>query len=340
MILAAWPSYDFWHERWNIEVLTQLPGESPRWRRSPPVQRDGHLFSDMFRNLAEAQDRCDVLNQVAAEEIEREVNPSRRISLKLKAEKALQARKRLSEEEQLMLIQARARRSKSEATDSNLSLHKDSEEYRDAIAEQLQSFPYLQMVLIREDGRPRMFLKMKDGIWSSPRYPNRKGVLACHRSKIANGFGLSGLSHWGKTKAEIRKILLPRANELLQQAGIKRLLAEALAQGKRVLVYGSYVFWYETHKTPGWIVKERSSGKDGTDGEALWREGKIVSKNHGRIVVLPYTKEDGTNVLGHTKNAPNDGPALPRHPDDIVEIPFEELDGDLMIGLLGELPYE
>ncbi|MNN99278.1 hypothetical protein D3C81_2188730 [compost metagenome] len=57
-------------------------------------------------------------------------------------------------------------------------------------------------------------------------------------------------------------------------------------------------------------------------------------------MVLPYIKESGERVKGHTKNGPNDGRAIPRHPDDYVELPFEVLDGDLMIGLFGELPYE
>jgi hypothetical protein len=69
-------------------------------------------------------------------------------------------------------------------------------------------------------------------------------------------------------------------------------------------------------------------------------KGTILSKNHGRIVVLPYIKENGERVQGHTKNGPHDGRATPRHPDDHVELPFEALDGDLMIGLFGELPYE
>ena len=39
------------------------------------------------------------------------------------------------------------------------------------------------------------------------------------------------------------------------------------------------------------------------------------------------------------RNAPGDGSALPRHPDHFVDIPFrEQLCGDLMIGLFGELP--
>lgn len=340
MILAAWPSYDSWHERWRVEVLMQSSGEAPKWRQFPYVERDGRRYSPFFNELEDARICCAELNASATMLIDSEQDPARQMSLRLKADKGLQAKKRLAEEEQLMLIEAKRRQLHKQFLESEFFLNEKSERYRERIIAELREFPYLNLVLIREDGRHFFFFKLKDGSWSSPQMPNRKGVLGARRSKISDGFGISGLSHWGKAKAEIRKILLPRANELLQRAGIKRMLAEALDQGKRVLVWGPYVFWYESHNNPGWIVKERSSGTDGTDGEAIWREGTICSKNHGRIVVLPYIKEDGTRVTGHTKNAPHDGPALPRHPDEIVEIPFEELDGDLMIGLLGELPYE
>lgn len=47
-----------------------------------------------------------------------------------------------------------------------------------------------------------------------------------------------------------------------------------------------------------------------------------------------------TTKQGHTKNSSHDGKAIPRHPDEYIELAFEILSGDLMIGLLGELPYE
>jgi hypothetical protein len=75
-------------------------------------------------------------------------------------------------------------------------------------------------------------------------------------------------------------------------------------------------------------------------GNTIWYKGTILSKNHGRIVVLPYIKENGERVQGHTKNGPHHGRATPRQPDEHVELPFEVLDGYLMIGLFGELPYE
>lgn len=339
MILAAWPSFDSWYNRWRIDVLTQAPGAAPKWRKHS-VAQDGIRRAAFFDELELAQAECSEINKTAAVTIQSEKDEARRTSLRLRADKALQARKRLYEEEQFMLLEARRRRSNIAFNEADLVLHQRSEEHRALISAELRSFPYLELIIARLGRRPLMFLKLKDGSWSAPRSPNRKGVEAGRRSKIANGFGLSGLEHWGKTKAEIRRQLLPRANELLQLASVRRMLADALAQGKRALVWGSYVFWYEPGATPGWTVKERSSGSDGGDGEAIWWEGTIVSKNHGRIVVLPYIKEDGTRVTGHTKNAPHDGAALPRHSDEIVEIPFEELDGDLMIGLLGELPYE
>jgi hypothetical protein len=45
-------------------------------------------------------------------------------------------------------------------------------------------------------------------------------------------------------------------------------------------------------------------------------------------------------VQGHTKNAPHDGKSISRAPSDDLELPFEVLDGDLMIGLFGERHYE
>ena len=120
---------------------------------------------------------------------------------------------------------------------------------------------------------------------------------------------------------------------------MQRLLAEAFARGERVLVSNAIVFWYEDDGGLGWQVKETGSTTE-ADGATLWREGTIRSTNHGRLVILPYVKEDGEKVRGHTRNAPGDGRALPRHPDHYVDIPFSLYSGDLMIGLFGELPYE
>ena len=65
---------------------------------------------------------------------------------------------------------------------------------------------------------------------------------------------------------------------------------------------------------------------------------------HLKAVKVSGTKEllkvNGEKVQGHTKNAPHDGKAKPRHPSEYVELPFHVLEDDLMIGLFGELKYE
>lgn len=99
------------------------------------------------------------------------------------------------------------------------------------------------------------------------------------------------------------------------------------------------MFWFESDGSLGWQVKQVSETSS-SKSYSIWKEGTIVSKNHGRLVILPYIKENKEFVKGHTKNAPNDGKAKPRHPEQYVELPFEVLEDDLMIGLFGELPYE
>jgi len=134
-------------------------------------------------------------------------------------------------------------------------------------------------------------------------------------------------------------MLLPRAIDMLQLQPMKDMLAEALAEGRHAVVLDRFVFWYEADGSVGWSVKELGA-HDKTNADAVeWAAGNIVSKNFGRIVVLPFIKDDGTHVSGHTRNAPGDGPAKPRKPGEEKEVGFKRLQGDAMLGLLGELPY-
>ena len=222
-----------------------------------------------------------------------------------------------------------------------LRLHEDAEIYRAEIIENTRAMPYLRTMMVGMLAT-RALIESKDGVkWGRPwRRLTARAAEVAHRAEIAEGFGFSPHHNWSTTKAEIRHILLPRANQLLKLASVRRLLDEALAQGTRVLVLGGFVFWYEAEGKVGWIVKALGSAKASGDGDTIWEAGKIVSKNHGRIVVLPYIKENGEHVSGYTKNVAGDGPALPRHPTQYVELPFSRLEGDAMIKLLGELPYE
>lgn len=340
MIIAARTVFDHWLECWRVYALACSDGKSVNWRKAPPVARDGAFFAIASRDREELEDTCRLMNEQAALQIDALASDEQRVSLRLKAEKALQAASRLADEESLMLAQAKARKARTVLNEADLALSAKAEEYRDLIVEKLRDHPYVNLISVRKENHRRIFVKLKNGSWSDPMWADRKLLVACYRATIANGFDLNSMSHWGKTKAEIRQILLPRAAQLLQLEGVKRLLADALARGQRAVVMGSFVFWYESFNNVGWLVKERAADGTGGDTDAVWREGKIVSKNHGRIVVLPYTKDNGENVNGHTKNSAHDGKAKPRHPDDVVEIPFEELKGDLMISLFGDLQYE
>ncbi|GAA4771515.1 hypothetical protein GCM10023219_17910 [Stakelama sediminis] len=343
-ILAVWPNYRPLHERWFMQELVDKGELAPIWReRMVPGDNDA-VFADHYPDRDTAIAAADALNPTLRAALSgRAMDSVAKRSLQLKVEKALQSKQRLQDEEALMLAEALRRHVGDEQPSADaLKLSPEAERYRADLAEQLAAMPYLKVAKVgRSNNRWTHYLLFlgHDGIWSKPYLAGEKAALTAERAKIANGFDLSATMHWGKTKARIRQILLPRANQLLQLASVQRLLAEALARGERVLVSNGIVFWYEADGGIGWQVKETSSTRK-AEGETVWKEGTILSTNHGRLVVLPYIKENGEHIRGHTKNGPNDGRALPRHPDHYVEIPFSLYDGDLMIGLFGELPYE
>lgn len=343
-ILVVWPHYRPLFERWFMQELVDKGELAPLWRERLVPGDNDTVFADHYPDRETAVAAANALNPSLRQTLAaRDINPIVKRSLTLKIDKALQAKQRLQDEEVLMLTEALRRHVDDERPEADtLKLASDSERYRQDLAEQLAAMPYLRVAKVgRSNNRwtHALLYLGPDGVWSKPYHAGEKAALTAERAKIANGFGLSASAHWGKTKAAIRQILLPRANQLLQLASVQRMLAEALARGERVLVSNGIVFWCEPDGDIGWQVKETSSTRE-SEGATIWKEGTILSTNHGRLVVLPYIKEGGEQVRGHTKNGPNDGRALPRHRDHYVEIPFSLYDGDLMIGLFGELPYE
>lgn len=344
VVLAVWPHYRSLFERWFMRELVGKGELAPIWRERMVPGENDTVFADHYPDREAAIAAANALNPALRQALSaRAMDPVAKRSLELKIDKALQAKQRLQDEEALMLAEALRRHADDKRPDAAaLKLAPDSERYRQDLAEQLAEMPYLRVAKVgRSNNRwtHALLYLGPDGVWSKPYHAGEKAALTAERAKIANGFGLSASTHWGKTKAKIRQILLPRANQLLQLASVQRMLAEALARGEHVLVSNGIVFWYEADGGVGWQVKETSSTRE-SEGATIWKEGTILSTNHGRLVVLPYIKENGEHVRGHTKNGPNDGRALPRHPDHYVEIPFSLYEGDLMIGLFGELPYE
>ena len=325
---------------WQLRALKLFPDSLLAWKRYFYDNGQGHARGSSFSTFAEAMIAADAFNQTTAERIGTAVlDPVLQASVTLKVDKALTAARRIQDEEELMereAIKRNAHLPRPAIRDLNLPSKMDS--LREPLHEQLIRAPYLQVVAI-----PRFNACLRrtgDMEWEEIGALTPKRSQICLREFTAKGFGLSAADHWGRTKAQIRALLLPRANQLLQLASVKQMLAEARMRGQRVLVCGGFVFWFEDDGQPRWVIKNTGGESNSEEGTTLWHEGTILSKNHGRIVVLPYIKENGERVQGHTKNAPHDGKALPRHRDQYVTLPFEILEGDLMIGLFGELHYE
>lgn len=345
LILAVWPTFRPLARRWLMRELISRGELSPAWRDRFVEGPGDSVCADHYPNRPTAADAACSMNVELRKALAAEQMPAdTRRSLELKIDKALQSAQRLQEEESLMLAEAVRRHASAERPQvAFLEIAPEAEPYRQDLADQLSTMPYLYVAQVGWDAglwkQHLLLYRDASGSWSKPYRAGPKAAEVAERAKIANGFGLSASGHWGKTKAHIRKVLLPRTNQLLQLASVQRLLSEALARGQRVLVSNGIVFWYEDTGEVGWKVKETATTKD-SEGATIWREGTIRSTNHGRLVVLPYAKEHGAFVRGHTKNGPHDGRALPRHPDHYVDLPFSIYDGDLMIGLFGELPYK
>lgn len=339
MLISARHKFDPHYDLWFIGVLHAKPGKPPAWRRHHPNDTP-EFGARAFAHRSEAQEMVLQLNALFDQAIRGVEDSERRMSLELRAQKARQCHERLSQEEDLMLVLAKARGVAAMKEPLNAArLHPKSEAHRGTVEAVLQEYPYVNSLLVGERRRKRLVEKLPDGSWSQPFRPTRKGLMGGYRAPIANGFGLNEFGHFGKIKSEIRRMLLPDWAAILMTRGVRELLDDALARGTRALVWGGYVFWYESRRE-GWQVKERSGSSDKEDDDALWFAGQIHSVNYGRIVVLPYIKANGEKVRGHTKNAPHDGTALPRPPNEHLLISFEQLDGDLMRELLGEFRYE
>jgi hypothetical protein len=338
--LVFWPQPKYERNEWSIYCLKLRTDGTLAWYRHF-VDRgtEYRAYGDDYHSYVLAKERAIELNNGVDFNIDDlPLSPEEKESLHLKVDKALTAKKRLMDEEELMLSVAMKRHTKDPRLSSDkLIIKPANENIRQSLFEALSTMPYLHFVTLSTF---RVYLQLTGpNTWEWSNAGAREAKIG-YKERIARGFGLSGAAHWGKTKATIRSMLLPQANKLLQHASVKRMLDEALCNGQKVLVSGNFVFWFEDKDQIGWSVKAVNDSEITSSGNTLWKEGTIISKNHGRIVVLPYTKESGEHVRGYTKNAPNDGNALPRHKTEYVELPFEVLDGDLMIGLLGELNYE
>jgi hypothetical protein len=338
--LAAWPQPWYETSLWQMYELKLCKDGNLKWYQGHIELETKHVKADVYNSYELAVKAAIEKNSELSERVTNLGLPlTEKESLLLKVEKMVTRQSRLLGEEQLMLAEGIRRHQRDpRPSASHIILPTRCESLLEPLMEVLQETPYISFVRLNRYGTS--LLREKEHNWSSRAKHNKQTAKYFYREKIAAAFGLNGADHWGRTKSKIREKLLPRANQLLQLASLKRILAEAEQQGKKVVVASGFVFWFEENDNIGWVVKEVSYSEAEKSGNTLWRRGTILSKNHGRIVVLPYEKENGEFVQGHTKNAPHDGKAKPRHPKEYVNLPYEILEDDLMIGLFGELKYE
>ncbi|KPG96022.1 hypothetical protein AEQ67_19035 [Pseudomonas sp. RIT-PI-q] len=335
--LACWPQRSIERDDvWNIFELQLKRDGLLDW-----FLRESIEFGPIvYRNLDDALNECRSTNAQLIGIVDTlALSAAERLSLRLKVEKAITSEERLMKEERWMQAEAMRRHASAPRPKAeDLILAADLEALREPLFDILKRYPYVRRARISRYG---ITLKRAgDNDWTVRDAHTQKTAIHCSREKTSRGFELDGSEHWGRTKAAIRAALLPRANQLLQETGFKMMLDDALRRGQRIVVCGGFVFWYEEGNTVGWTVKQLAQSGSGKEGYTLWEKGTIVSTNHGRIVVLPYIKESGELVKGHTKNAPHDGKAKLRHPNHYVDLPFETLEGDLMYDLFGRIQYE
>lgn len=342
-VLAYWLQYWYEFNKWQIKEYKLSPDGNLKWFNQYYELKPGIIRSSWFDKKKDALVYVDYENSHISSRVSAlNLSEIEKSSIKLKVEKAIEAKKRLMYEEELMLTVAINKfKNTQRPTLEEIILPERENNFKNDLFNQLQEMPYLRMAFVQDGNKQGVIYKNLKNEWSRSYNPTKKTLSYTERSKIANAFNLNGDNHWGNTKAKIRQELLPIASKLLQLESVKKLLKEAQAKGQKVLISNGYVFWYEDNGNIGWQIKQvKQNESDNTLGNTIWKEGTILSKNHGRLVILPYIKENGDYVQGHTKNAPHDGPAKPRVPSEYLELPFEILEDDLMISLFGELKYE
>jgi hypothetical protein len=217
---------------WIIRALKALPSGEVKWMHHC-IEFNGHAKSQAFNCHEEARAFTAQFNEgIAARVNALGLDKTHTVSLGLKAEKELTVQARLADEERMMLAEALRRHAKTQRPKrEDLILPSESQSVRDALFKQLEQTPYLK--IFYSSSLNTALARSGEYDWSRRLNPSKKCAMYFARDKIAQGFDLSGDGHWGKTKAEIRAKLLPRANQLLQLASVQKILFNAKARGQR-----------------------------------------------------------------------------------------------------------
>lgn len=251
-------------------------------------------------------------------------------SEELKAQKAQEQKDRLERDLQFLLAKALEESNRAGySVPARHALAIDDEgdveaSVLDTIHAELARRPYLRHVAAQTAGFLQLWTSQDGLVWKQwGRYEKweRKHLIAL-RAKATDAFGEDPMDHWGRVRGRLLERLKDPKLDTLQREDVKLRLAEARSRGVEFVVIGKIGFFWDSSSND-WQRREVERADvqgGGATGSRLWREGRIISNNHGRVVVLPFIKEDGTKTEGHTRNAPYQGPAEPR--PESIEIPF------------------
>ncbi|MBN1203843.1 MAG: hypothetical protein JXB05_02830 [Myxococcaceae bacterium] len=263
-----------------------------------------------------------------------EMQEARRVSSELKERKAKERSERRAREDAFLQAKAAEKASALVPPVREALLlvgRAASKSVLERIAVALCGKPYLRHVLMVESGDPRLYVS-KDGLvwkeWGRGETYERKRRIAA-RAVIADAFGMDPKDNWLKVRGALLKMLKPSNLDMLHRKDVQDALEEARAAGRTLVVIRQLAFLWD-EDAGEWYLREVERRDSATaSGCTLWAEGPIESTNYGRIIVLPYVKEDGTQVVGHTRNAPHEGGAEPRtEPKVILFAVYDELGRD------------
>ncbi|MDI3326790.1 hypothetical protein QKW35_20630 [Pontibacterium granulatum] len=261
---------------WQLHELKLTDDGDLKWYPRCIENESGHAMIDCYDTYEAATAVSSKLNEAFINSIDSLLlDDHLKASLRLKVDKQITCQSRLLAEEQLMLQEAiRRHHGTPRPSKEDLILSQHHENLRDLLHEILSETPYIQCASLPKSGV--ILARSGELDWSKTIPGNKRAYEKVYRDRIARGFDLCGFEHWGKTKATIRTLLRPRANELLQLASVKRMLDSAYARGERVLISGSFVFWYESNGDVGWTIKEANRSAIDKAGNTIWKEGTIV----------------------------------------------------------------
>ncbi|AEI66279.1 hypothetical protein [Corallococcus macrosporus] len=262
-----------------------------------------------------------------------EMQEARRVSSELRERKAKERSERRAREDAFLSAKAadKAAALVPPERDALLLVGRASESVLKRIAVALCEKPYLRHVLMFESGYPRLYVSEDGLVWKewgrNETYESKRRIAA--RAVIADAFGMDPKDHWGRVRGALLKMLKPSNLDMLHRKDVQDALEKARAAGRTLVVIRQLAFLWD-EEAGEWHLREVERRDSATaPGCTLWAEGPIESTNYGRIIVLPYVKEDGTQVVGHTRNAPHEGLAEPRAETKVIRFAvYDELGRD------------